>query len=236
MVDILKDRILEIKDRISESAKKSGRNPSDVTLVAVSKTRSLEEVIEAARTGEISVFGENRVQEGEGKILSWPRELGVEWHLIGHLQRNKARKAMDLFECIQSLDSVRLAGALSRICEEKGVTMNVFLEINTSGESSKFGLLPGETEPAFEEILEKYPSLRINGLMTIGPLSMNESLVRSSFSQLRELKVDLEKNYGKKIRHLSMGMSGDYQWAIEEGSTMVRIGSALFGPREYDHD
>ncbi len=236
MVGILKDRILSIKDRISESARKSGRDPSDVILVAVTKTRTLDEILEAAHTGEISVFGENRVQEGEGKIISWPRELDVRWHLIGHLQRNKARKALDLFKCIQSVDSTRLAELIHRISEERGIPMNIFLEINTSGEASKFGFLPMEAESACLEILEKYPFLKINGLMTIGPLSNDEMLVRSSFSQLRELKEKLEMSSGRRISDLSMGMSGDYEWAIEEGSTMVRIGSALFGPRIYDRN
>ena len=236
MVAILKDRILRIKDRISESARKSGRDPSDVILVAVTKTRTLDEILEAAYTGEISVFGENRVQEGEGKILSWPCDVDVKWHLIGHLQRNKARKAMELFKCIQSVDSIRLAELINRVSAERGIPMDVFLEINTSGEAGKFGILPMEAESVCLEIFEKYPFLKINGLMTIGPLSNDEKLVRSSFSLLRELKEKMETSSGRRMSDLSMGMSGDYEWAIEEGSTMVRIGSALFGPRVYDRD
>ena len=143
---------------------------------------------------------------------------------------------MDIFKCIQSVDSIRLAELINRVSAERGIPMDIFLEINTSGEASKFGILPMEAESACLEIFEKCPFLKIHGLMTIGPLSNDEKLVRSSFSQLRELKEKLEISSGRRISDLSMGMSGDYEWAIEEGSTMVRIGSALFGPRVYDRD
>lgn len=237
MVDTLDERIQDIKARISESAARSGRTSSDITLIAVSKTRTLDEMIKVAQTGEISVFGENRVQEGVEKIPFWPADLPLTWHLIGHLQRNKARKALELFNSIQSVDSFRLANTLQRICSEMDrQAVEVFLEVNTSGEASKFGLEPDKAKETCLEIMEKCDRLNVNGLMTIGPLTDDERRVRSSFGQLRELRSEIETSSGRSLAHLSMGMSGDYQWAIEEGSTMVRIGTALFGPRDYDMD
>jgi pyridoxal phosphate enzyme (YggS family) len=237
VVDELNERIQSIKAGIAESAARSGRTSSDITLIAVSKTRTLDEMIKVAQTGEISVFGENRVQEGVEKIPLWPVDLPLAWHLIGHLQRNKARKALELFDSIQSVDSFKLANTLQRICVEMDrKAVEVFLEVNTSGEASKFGLEPDKAEETCLKIMEKCDRLNVNGLMTIGPLTDDEKRVRSSFCQLRELRSGIESSSGRKLTHLSMGMSGDYQWAIEEGSTMVRIGTALFGPRNYDID
>jgi len=233
LVSTIKERILEVKDIIRDSAEKSGRKASDIVLVAVTKTRPLDEIMEVAETGEISVFGENKVQEAEGKIRICP-SVDMQWHLIGHLQRNKARKAVGLFGCIQSVDSVRLAEVINRLCSEENLQMDIFLEINTSGESSKFGIHPDDAEKTCLDIMEKCPSLHIEGLMTVGPLSSDEKKVRSAFAELRSLKEKMRISTGKRIPHLSMGMSGDYRWAIEEGSTMVRIGTAIFGPRNYN--
>jgi pyridoxal phosphate enzyme (YggS family) len=236
LVATIEERIFDIKENIRNAAERSGRKASDIVLMAVTKTRTLDEILEAAGTGEISVFGENRVQEAESKILSCPSDIGMEWHLIGHLQRNKARKAVDLFKCVQSVDSVRLAETLDRLCSERDSSMDIFLEINTSGESSKFGIHPDDAESICLEIMEKCCFLNINGFMTVGPLSSDEKLVRSSFEQLRLLKEKVEITLGREIPHLSMGMSSDYKWAIEEGSTMVRIGTSIFGPRDYNRN
>ena len=228
--DIQKN-IESIRIKIEESARLSGRSGKDVTLIAVTKTRSVEEMVFAIQHGGISAIGENRVQEALEKKKQWPEDVEVEWHLIGHLQRNKARKALESFHMIQSVDSISLADTLQRICSEENRSIPILLEVNTSGEESKHGVAPEQAETLLEHVQETCPLLSLKGFMTVGPLTEDEMSIRKAFASLRELRDRLEVSSGLPLQELSMGMSGDFGWAIEEGSTMVRVGSAIFGAR-----
>jgi PLP dependent protein len=187
------------------------------------------EVAEEASALGLTLFGENRVQEAEEKFLVPPGPL--ELHLIGHLQRNKARAASGLFACVQSIDKVETAVALDVRCEERGRTMEVLLELNTSGEESKSGFRSREELLAALEAISRLAHLHVRGLMTVGPMTENQGEVRSSFAALRTLFEELRARGMSGFDTLSMGMSGDFEIAIEEGSTLVRIGTALFGKR-----
>lgn len=222
--------IQSILERIAAAALRSGRRASEVTLLAVSKTRPLETVIAAARTGLVAHFGENHVQEGQDKIPNFPVELNAVWHLIGHLQRNKARKAVALFDVIESVDSEEIAAAIERICTEKERHMDILIEVNSSGESSKTGTPLTEVPALADFVREQCPHLRLQGLMTIGPLGGDEKAVRNAFNTTRELRDRLRLS-ADDLPCLSMGMSGDFEWAIEQGSTEVRVGTAIFGHR-----
>lgn len=223
------ERIALIQSRIAEAARRSGRLPSDVALLAVSKTKPLEAVVEAARTGLVSRFGENHVQEGQAKIPAFPRDLTVAWHLIGHLQRNKVRKAAQYFDVIESIDSREIAAATERVCGEIGKTLDVLVEVNSSAEESKTGAAWNDV-PALVDFVRECPHLRLNGLMTIGPLGGDEIAARAVFSATRELR-DRLRAAPDDMPCLSMGMSGDFEWAVAEGSTEVRVGTAIFGHR-----
>ncbi len=203
-----------------------------VALMAVTKTRTTTEIQEAWREG-IRLFGENRIQEALPKKKEWPEELSAEWHLIGYLQRNKARKALDLFSRIDSLDRAELAFDLQRILEEKGKPVEVLIEVNTSGESSKHGVSPSGIGKLVESILRECPLVVPRGMMTVGPLGGDLRAVGEAFALLRELKDKVSVDFGVQMPDLSMGMSDDYELAIEQGSTCVRLGRALFGPREF---
>ena len=219
-----------VRERIASAAATAGRDPSDVTLVGVTKTLSVERIAAAIAAG-LTILGENRVQEAEAKIPEIPGQDQVSWHLIGHLQSNKARQAIRLFDAIQSVDSLKLATRLNVLAEERARRLPVLIEVNTSGESSKsgFGL---EELPEAVPALGQLPWLEIFGLMTIGPFTRNEDAIRSSFRSLRALRDELRKDpFGVSWDTLSMGMSDDFEIAIEEGSTMVRVGRALFGER-----
>lgn len=198
-----------------------------MTLLPVSKGQPPEAVRVAADLG-LAVFGENKVQEAKAKIPLCPGKL--RWHLIGHLQTNKARDAVALFDMIQSVDSLHLAQEISKRAGAAGKTMPLLLEVNVVGEASKFGYRP---EQLLAELaaLNGLPRLEIHGLMTVPPWSAESEQVRPVFRELRELKRRCEDLLGAPLPHLSMGMSGDFEVAIEEGATMVRIGTALFGPR-----
>jgi len=234
-VRTLHERYETVCKGIAFAAEKAGRSIADITLMGVTKTRSLEEILRASTSLGLSLFGENRVQEAIPKISSWPGNIPAEWHLIGHLQKNKARKALLHFSMIQSLDSRALADTLERICCELGKEqVSVLMEVNTSGEATKYGVQPEDAFSLASYICEKCEHLSLKGLMTIGPLTGEERIVRTSFSQLRELSDVIARELDREMPVLSMGMSHDFQWAIEEGSTLVRIGSALFGPREYN--
>lgn len=224
------ERITDIRERIAAAADRYGRNADEITLVAVSKTHPLDLVVEAARTGLVSHFGENRVQEGEEKIPHFPSDLDVTWHLIGHLQRNKARKAVELFDAIESVDSLKIARRLENIASEFEVIKPVLMEVNCAGEESKTGLAVKDAPELVDFIRDECPHLLLKGLMTIGPLGGNESEVRRVFATARNLRESFRKS-PEDLPVLSMGMSGDFEWAIAEGSTQVRVGTAIFGHR-----
>ena len=214
----------EVMGRIAAAARAAGRDPSEVTLVAVSKTFS-KELVEAAHGAGVRHFGENWVQEAAEKLPALtsltPKPT---WHLIGHLQTNKIKAALDLFDVIESIDSVHLAEALAR--RAGGRTLRLLLEVNVSGEPSKHGFRP-EDLPAALHTIRAVPELSVEGMMTVAPETSDPESVRPVFRRLRELRDE----HG--LRELSMGMSGDYEVAIQEGATMVRIGRAIFGARTY---
>jgi pyridoxal phosphate enzyme (YggS family) len=216
-----------VRQRIAGACARTGRNPDSVTLVAVSKSQPPEAICAAAEAGQ-AIFGENRVQEAKAKIPQCPGRL--RWHMIGHLQSNKARDAVQLFDMIESIDSLSLANEVNKWADKSAKTMRVLLEVNIGGESSKFGYKP---DALLTEILQinALPKIEIHGLMTIGPWTAEAQKARPVFRRLRELKRECEQKLGGPLPHLSMGMSGDFEVAIEEGATIVRIGTSLFGPR-----
>lgn len=223
-------KLLEVRDRVREAEARAGRS-GEVTVVAVSKTVSDERIAEAFDAGQ-RVFGENRVQEGVSKIARLaPQMPGAEWHLIGHLQRNKARAAADAFSLIESVDSLSLAERLNVLAAEAGRTLPVLVEINVAGEESKHGFAPDGFRSSVERLL-LLNHLEVRGLMTVAPLMADPGELRRVFRRLRELRDWARDSFsGTDFRELSMGMSGDFEVAIEEGSTMVRIGRAIFGER-----
>lgn len=222
------ERFAEIQSRIQQACDRSGRRVEDVLLIGASKRIDIEKIAQARDAG-LTVCGENRVQEGIDKI---PQLEGLRWHLIGPLQRNKARKAIDLFEMIHSLDSPRLADTLDRLGCERERAVDALIEVNLGGESSKAGIAPAELED-FATSVSGRDGLKIHGLMTIPPRREQAEQTRSDFREMSRLLTRLESLAlpGVEARHLSMGMSHDFELAIEEGATMVRIGTALFGPR-----
>ncbi len=224
----VEENVASVRERIARCADRAGRKASEIRLVGVTKTRSVEEMRAAAPL--IDAIGENRVQEALAKRALWAPGSGPEWRLIGHLQKNKARKAVEIFDSVDSVDSVALASTLDRIALELGRSLPVLIEVNTAEEASKTGIAPG----AFPELLDHVllcPRLVLRGVMTIGPLTEDEVRVRRAFASLRELLDRARARSGQDLPVLSMGMSGDFEWGILEGSTMVRIGTALFGPR-----
>lgn len=223
-------RVRVLRERIAEAASRSGRKGADVALVAVTKTWPVE-AMRAAEQADVDALGENRIQEVQEKALQWQGERRVPWILIGHLQRNKARKALELFDAIHSLDSIRLGETLERLCAEEQRTCRVLVEVNVSGEEAKHGVAPTEAEALLSFLRDQCPRVQVEGLMTVGPLTEDEKSVRGAFELLRNLRHALEGHCGISLPVLSMGMSGDFLWAVEEGSTMVRVGSAIFGSR-----
>jgi len=223
--------IRAVRERIARAALACGRRPEEVTLLGVSKTFPREAVAEAMRAG-LRQFGENRVQEAEGKIPSFPPPGKPEWHLIGHLQSNKARRAVELFDVIQSVDSLKLAARVSQAALELGKVATVLLQADLAGEATKFGAPPDD----IRAIIDAAPGLggvRIDGLMLIPPYLEDPEAVRPYFRRLRELAEALEAERPGCLgrRHLSMGMSHDFEAAVGEGATIVRVGTALFGAR-----
>ncbi|HTY89234.1 MAG TPA: YggS family pyridoxal phosphate-dependent enzyme [Candidatus Acidoferrum sp.] len=223
----LADNLQAIQQRIRAACERAGRDPESVTLLAVSKTHPPETIRAAADAGQI-LFGENKVQEARAKIPLCPGRL--RWQFIGHLQSNKCRDAVELFEMIQSVDSLALAQELNKRAEAAGRTMPVLLEVNVAGEASKFGYAPDRLLAELGA-LNALPRLEIRGLMAVPPWTADPEKTRPHFRRLRELRERAESALGAPLAHLSMGMSDDYEIAIEEGATMVRIGTALFGPR-----
>ena len=216
-----------IQQRITAACARAGREPASVTLLAVTKTQPPEAVCEAAGLG-LTLFGENKVQEAKAKIPLCPGRL--RWHMIGHLQSNKCRDAVELFDMIQSVDSLALAKELNKRAEQAAKRMPILLEVNIVGEASKFGYPPERLLAELAQ-LNALPRLEIHGLMTIPPWSPDPEKARPLFRQMRELKQRCEEVLGAPLPHLSMGMTGDFEVAIEEGATIVRIGTALFGER-----
>jgi pyridoxal phosphate enzyme (YggS family) len=217
----------EISRRVERACSRAQRDPASVALLAVTKSQPPEIVNDAARLG-VTLFGENKVQEAKAKIPLCSGRL--RWQMIGHLQSNKCRDAVELFEMVQSVDSLKLAEELDRRAEQAGKRISILLEVNIVGEASKFGYRPDHLL-ADLGALNRLPRLELRGLMTVPPWVPEPEKVRHVFRQLRELKQRCEAELGAPLEHLSMGMSGDYETAIEEGATMVRIGTALFGPR-----
>ena len=227
----LSERFADVRKRIKTAAQSCNRSPEDITLVAISKTHPTETVRSAIGAG-ITDLGENRVQEAEGKILKLGRQA-ARWHLVGHLQTNKARRAVTLFDCIHSLDSPSLAQRLDRLCEEEGTKeLPVLIQINFAGEETKTGIDPRGL-PQFLETTAAYERLRLIGLMTLPPYFENADCARPFFKALRELRdqMKVEGRFGEGPGELSMGMSHDFEVAIEEGATILRIGTAIFGER-----
>jgi pyridoxal phosphate enzyme (YggS family) len=218
-----------IQQRIHAACSRAGRDAQSVMLLAVSKTRPVEVIEEAVRCGQI-LFGENKVQEAKAKIPLSPGR--ARWQFIGHLQSNKARDAVELFEMIQGVDSLDLAREISKRCEQASKNMPILLEVNVAGESSKFGYKPERLLAELKE-LNSLPRITVQGLMTIPPYTTDAEKARPHFRHLRELKAQCEEALGLLLPHLSMGMSGDFEIAIEEGATIVRVGTALFGPRKF---
>ncbi len=216
-----------VRQRLAAACARAGRDPATVTLLAVTKGQPPEVVQAAARLG-LTLFGENRVQEARAKIPLCSGRL--HWHLIGHLQTNKAREAVHWFEMIQSLDSLHLAAELQKQADKAARTMPVLLEVNVAGEASKFGYAPDRLLAELAA-LNAFPRLVLQGLMTLAPWAPDPEKVRPVFRRLRELKTECEQRLGAPLPHLSMGMSGDFEVAIEEGATLIRLGTVLFGPR-----
>ena len=218
----------EVKSRIAAACQRAGRNPDDVEIIAVTKTHGAEVVKEAWDAG-LRIVGENKVQEA-----AWKKPASVTgpmWHLIGHLQSNKVRKALELFDFFHSVDTVALADRMNAIAADMGASPHILLEVNVSGEKSKSGMKPKEVEPTVRHIMESCPRLTVEGLMTMAPFSENPEEARPYFRRLRELRDRLEQELGVGLPRLSMGMSGDYEVAVEEGATWVRLGTVLFGER-----
>ncbi len=233
---MLKNNLLKIKNKIAEAAKTAGRKPEEIKLIAVSKTMGLEKVKEAIAASQF-VFGENYLQEAKAKILQLREEnidQEIEFHFIGHLQRNKAKDAVGLFSMIQTVDTTELALEINKQAQKKGLIQKVLMQINISGEESKSGLLPEQAEELAQKILG-LENLSWQGLMSIGHFyqeDLAEEQRRQEFKAMRELRDSLEKKLSRPLPELSMGMSHDFDLAIAEGSTMIRVGTAIFGERK----
>jgi pyridoxal phosphate enzyme (YggS family) len=223
----LAENLNAVRAAIAEAERISGRTAGSVELVAVSKTHPSELIRQAFEAGQL-LFGENRVQEAKIKIPDLPAR--VRWHLIGHLQSNKIRQALPLFEMIHGVDSIELLDDLQRIAADLGLFPRVLLQVNVAGESSKFGFAPERLVSEVERIF-RADRVQVEGLMTIPPLAFNPENSRRFFVLLRQLRDRLEKEFRFPLPQLSMGMSGDYRIAIEEGATLVRVGTAIFGER-----
>lgn len=222
------ENLSSVREQIAQAAQRSGRNASDIVLVAVSKKQDAEKVRAAFDSGQ-PIFGESRVQEARAKIPLLPS--AVRWHFIGRLQKNKIRHALPLFELFHSVDSLALAQDMQRIADEEGVRPRVLLEVNVAGEGSKLGFTPDKLRTEMEALLS-LGRLEIEGLMTIPPLAPAAEDSRRYFVMLRELREALEGEFNVKLPQLSMGMSNDYAVAVEEGATLVRVGTAIFGERK----
>jgi pyridoxal phosphate enzyme (YggS family) len=230
-MNYIRQNIEEIREKIATATARCGRPVEEISLLAVSKTFSADLVAQAAEAG-ICMFGENRIQEAAGKIPQLSSLPGLQWHLIGHLQINKAKRAAELFDVVHSVDSIKLASRLNESSLSAGKILSVFIQVDLAGEETKFGAEPQQ----LREIVAAMPdfhNLQLNGLMTIPPYFDDSDQVRPYFSRLREIRDALEAEQPGCLgmKHLSMGMSHDFEQAIEEGATILRIGTAIFGRR-----
>ncbi len=241
---VVKERLEQVKERIAAACQKANRHPSEVKIVAVTKTHPVDVVREVIEAG-INDIGENRVQEAEQKysqIISDysntekgissnpPNQDNLQWHMVGHLQRNKVKKAVSIFSMIHSVDSLRLAEEIEKESVIRDRLTPCLIEVNCSGEESKFGVSPNDLATLMSNIL-KMEHIKLVGLMTIGPLCEDSGRIRSAFSLLRELRDRAENVFGCYLPHLSMGMSDDFEIAVEEGATIIRLGRVLLGRR-----
>lgn len=228
---MLRENLEQVEEVISQACRDSGRARGDVTLIAVSKTKPAETLQEAYDLG-VRVFGENKVQELTEKYEVLPDD--IQWHLIGHLQRNKVKYIIDKAVLIHSVDSLRLAETIEKEAAKRDLTAKILIEVNVAKEESKFGVFPEDLEELVLKISE-FPHVRIEGLMTIAPFVENPEENRPIFKHLRKLSVDIAKKNIDNVNMsvLSMGMTNDYRVAIEEGATMVRVGTGIFGARNY---
>ena len=228
---MIKENYLEVNEKVRKACEKAGRSEDAVTLIAVSKTKPLEDLREAYEAGARD-FGENKVQELVDKIPQMPGD--IRWHMIGHLQRNKVKYIVDKVYMIHGVDSVRLGEEISKEAVKHGVTVRILIEVNVAGEDTKYGVSPAEA-PQLAEELSKLPGISLQGLMTIAPYVTDPEENRLIFAKLRQLAVDIsEKNIDNvSMNVLSMGMTGDYEVAVEEGATFVRVGTGIFGERNY---
>jgi pyridoxal phosphate enzyme (YggS family) len=223
------ERVERVQALIADAIARSGRGAEEVSLVAVTKGVDRDRIL-LARDGGLRIFGENRVQEAESKIPGFPDDCS--WHMVGHLQRNKVKEALDLFDLIQSVDSRRLAREISKRSAERGGETRVLVQVKTTGEETKFGV-GAEELPELLDTVEELGNVRVSGLMTIGPFTDDEREIRKSFRLLRAVfdRISGIDYRNIAMQDLSMGMTDDFEIAIEEGATMVRIGRAIFGPR-----
>jgi pyridoxal phosphate enzyme (YggS family) len=221
------ENLARVREQIAQVATKVGRSIDDIELLAISKTHPAEKVREAYEAGQ-TLFGESRVQEARVKIPELPS--AIRWHFVGHLQKNKIRHALPLFELIHSVDSLALAQEMNRIAEDDGMHPRVLLEVNVAGEGSKFGFAPEKLREEMESLLA-LPRLSILGLMTMPPLAEEAEASRKYFVQLRELRDRLQPEFHVDLGQLSMGMTNDFPVAVEEGATLLRVGTAIFGKR-----
>ena len=218
----------EVRGKIAAACQRARRDPDEVEIIAVTKTHGAEVVQEAWEAG-LTIVGENKVQEA-----AWKKPASVTgplWHLIGHLQGNKVRPALELFDFIHSVDSAKLCNRINCIADAIGAQPHILLEINVSGEKSKSGMKPEELDETIRTLMERCPRITLEGLMTMAPFSENPEEARPYFRRLRELRDETERKFGIVLPRLSMGMSGDYEVAVEEGATWVRLGTVLFGER-----
>lgn len=228
---MLKENLADVEAKIVKACENSGRQRDDVTLIAVSKTKPVETLKEAYDLG-VRVFGENKVQELTDKYEALPKD--IQWHMIGHLQRNKVKYIIDKVALIHSVDSIRLAETIEKEAAKHNITANILIEVNVAKEESKFGLMPEELDELIDKIKD-FNHIQVKGLMTIAPFVENPETNREIFRSLRKLSVDISNKNVDNVNMsiLSMGMTNDYTVAVEEGATMVRVGTGIFGARNY---
>jgi pyridoxal phosphate enzyme (YggS family) len=225
------ERLAAVSERIAVAARKSGRLPQEVRLIAVSKTKTLQEIQSLADLG-VSDFGENQIQEALGKCAQF-RETALNWHFIGHLQSNKCKLIPGNFSWVHSIDNEKLVRRIAQAARQAGASVNLLLQVNVSADPAKYGVPSRGLFPLVEHILElTSDQTRLRGLMTIGYRGASDDERRRSFAALRQLLDQCQQRFGESMTELSMGMSDDFEPAIEEGATMVRVGTALFGPRD----